>query len=404
MPPVRIAVFNVKYSRNLGDGVIAQCLEQEMTRRTGWTVCSVDLAGRRSWSHSTGGRGRAFMLRLLSSMPRWLRDTTVELVLGHHVRRRVAPMWRTTLKGADFAIFGGGQLFQDGDLNFPVKLAAAAGECERERLPMAVFAVGAAANKSPRGRMLMSRLLTSDHLVYVAARDPQSRDALLRLFSGPAEISPDPGLLASRTWPAAPRATHDRAVVGLGIVHPAVLNHHTSGGEVVSSGRILDCYCAIARSLVDAGFHVQCFTNGAGEDEMVLDALMPRLQDGGGMLGRVTSAPRSDTPRDLALMIAGCDAIAAHRLHAAILAYSYRVPAIGLLWDAKVAAFFELVGRSEFLSAFDQASVPLIARSVRKAIAEGVDPAVHESIMNETDHGIDRLVRVIEESVRAKAR
>jgi polysaccharide pyruvyl transferase WcaK-like protein len=136
---------------------------------------------------------------------------------------------------------------------------------------------------------------------------------------------------------------------------------------------------------------------------MLLAALMSRLQHGGGMLARVTSTPRSDTPQELALKIAACDVIVAHRLHAAILAYSYRVPAIGLLWDAKVAAFFELAGRGEYLSAFDQASVARIVRSVEMAMAEGVDPAIHERIMNETDRGIDRLVRVIEENVRAKA-
>ena len=54
--PNSIVLFNLKYSPNLGDGVIALCLENELRRHfVSWDVRSIDLAGRSEWTTPTGG-------------------------------------------------------------------------------------------------------------------------------------------------------------------------------------------------------------------------------------------------------------------------------------------------------------------------------------------------------------
>jgi hypothetical protein len=52
------------------------------------------------------------------------------------------------------------------------------------------------------------------------------------------------------------------------------------------------------------------------------------------------------TPADLAVFVAGCDLIIAHRMHACIAAHSFAVPTIGLTWDEKLTSFFALAGRA----------------------------------------------------------
>jgi hypothetical protein len=96
----------------------------------------------------------------------------------------------------------------------------------------------------------------------------------------------------------------------------------------------------------------------------------------------------------LAALIAGCDAVVAHRLHAAIVAYAYRVPTVGLLWDDKLQAFFESVGREAYVVAFDQAPAR-IGALVADAMAEGIDADEHTRVLQETGRGIDDLVRAI---------
>ncbi len=391
---MKVAIFNVKYSPNLGDGIIAECLERAIRQRTGCAVESIDLAGRTRWSDPVDGGARALVLTLIQRMPGWLRDASVTLLLGRRVKKRFRPQWIRLLKGVDFAVFGGGQLFQDADLNFPIKIAAAVAECGQKHLPMAVFAVGATPIRSTRGRLLLERLLGSRHLVYTAVRDSQSRDALFSM-GYKAELCRDPGLLAARIWPAQIKAARPRPLVGLCIAHPAVLGHHSSRYERLSSADATALYAATARSLVAGGFDLRCFTNGAGEDEKLLAAARPHLLAADPSAKRVTFARRRENPRELSELIASCDAIVAHRLHAAILAYSYRVPAIGLRWDEKVSSFFESVGRGAFAVTFDSHNAAQMAVSVRKAIAEGIDAEMHTRVLRETARGIDRLVDAI---------
>lgn len=43
--------------------------------------------------------------------------------------------------------------------------------------------------------------------------------------------------------------------------------------------------------------------------------------------------------------ISGFDAVAAIRLHSAILCYSFGIPAVNLLWNQKVKLFYQDIGR-----------------------------------------------------------
>ena len=389
---MKVAIFNVGFSPNLGDGVIALCLKRSIERRTGWQVLPIDLAGRTQFSDPGRGTARVAKLAALQLMPRWLREKFVEYVLGRSIKERLRPQWRAMLSGVRFVVFGGGQLFQDGDLNFPLKLAAAAAECEHYRLPLAIFAVGAAPSQSMRGSELMRRLTGSSRVVYASARDDQSRASLRQLGLG-ATLCRDPGLLAADLWPTPGGSPRAIKIVGLGLTHPSLLAHHSSRGHSPSYEQAVGLYGAIVKRLRASGYDVLCFTNGAGEDERLLAALRGRLSADKAE-GRVRFAPRCKSPSELATMIGACDALVAHRLHAAILAYAYRVPAIGLLWDDKLEAFFKSVDREAHLVAFEQAPTR-IGTLVAKAMAEGVDATEHARVLEETRKGIDDLVQVI---------
>ena len=65
---MKIVLFNVKYSPNLGDGVIAECLEAALRAQTGAEVLSLDLAGRTTYGAARhAARGAA--IRLLRHLP-----------------------------------------------------------------------------------------------------------------------------------------------------------------------------------------------------------------------------------------------------------------------------------------------------------------------------------------------
>ncbi|MFC7397623.1 polysaccharide pyruvyl transferase family protein [Chelatococcus sp. GCM10030263] len=393
---MKIVLFNVKYSPNLGDGAIAECLERELERRfAGAEVLSLDLAGRTEWRAPEGGQARVSKLGILQRMPRWCRDIAVEAVLGARLRSRLRPLWRRALAGADVAVFGGGQLIQDGDLNFPLKLGAAADECRRLRIPYAVHAVGAAPIRSRRGRQLFLRFLSSAADIHIAARDTKSARELAQLTGKDVTVGRDPALLASRVWPAAERPARERPVVGLGVTHPAVLRYH--GTDTVRDGdeAVMGLYVQLSESLVAAGYDVALFSNGAAEDEAFIGMLGERLRQAGSTGTHIRIVPRCGTPRELAALLAQFDALIAHRLHASILAYSYRVPHIGLLWDGKLSAYFASVERADYAVPLSAATIPTIVPLLGRARAEGIDAGVHSRVLNDTSDAIDALARAL---------
>ncbi|MEH2516784.1 polysaccharide pyruvyl transferase WcaK-like protein [Bradyrhizobium sp. AZCC 1610] len=395
---MRVVTFNVKFSPNLGDGVIAECLEAELARRlTCININALDLAGRTDRDRRAKASGRVLALKALQAMPSILRDILVEVVLRLRLKRKCRPIWRSALRDADLAIVGGGQLIQDGDLNFPVKLSIVASECRRNNVPIALFGVGVAESQSSRGAALMSSLLQAEQLVFAGVRDTESARRLRRRGVKGVVVTPDPGLLASQVWPVSDRPHRERPVVGVGITHPVVLRHH--GQEQSDSPKIVELYRSLVRELLASGYDVTCFSNGAREDQTCLDNVVGSIDAAG---DRLTRAPDCKTPQELAQLVGSFDAVIAHRLHACILAYSYGVVHIGLNWDPKLAAFFANVGCSQYLVDFNSETVRTMPELLDSARAESICNVQHERVLELTNASIDRLALLVKRKARPR--
>lgn len=376
---MKVALLNVKYSPNLGDGLLSECLERELSVALGGAeVFSIDIAGRTAFpTIAPGHRGAA--LAVLEAMPPALRAVAVRTALGALARVRLRGHVRRQIAGCDAAVLGGGNLFADADLNFPVKVSTALAEAARIPIPVAVFGVGASSGWSPLGARLFSSALARARLAFVSVRDTRSQGIWADLLSSrgipAAGLVHDPGLLASRHYPAAPRSK-DVRLVGLCITHPLALRYHAGTGHSADLG---SWYGEVAAALVADGWRVALFTNGSPEDRAYL------AENGAAWIrrakGPVTMTTPFSTPAELARFVSGCDGVIAHRMHACIAAHSFAVPTVGLCWDPKLDAFFALAGRSTFVA--DPASVDGrgMAALVARAVEQGVDrPALDRTI------------------------
>lgn len=427
---LRIALLNVKYSPNLGDGLLAECLERELSAALGGAeVFSIDIAGRTGWpaaaSSSPSSSGpvaasasrRRHIMALLEAMPPRLRHVAAGTALALVTRWRLRPHIRTRLAGCHAAVIGGGNLLTDADLNFPTKLAGAAREVTRRDLPLAIHAVGASGNWSAHGRHLFARALARRPLAHATVRDERSREAwtvqLVPQGAPPARVVGDPGLLASLHYPhASPHGTRNTQPgerrIGLCVTAPLALRYHVGqhhqGEESAATGALsspaphlrdralIDWYGALAHALARQGMHVVLFTNGSPEDrECLVSHAADWTQEraaadwiGGAPClsrGRISLVAPFATPADLARFVAGCDLVIAHRMHACIAAHSFAVPTIGLTWDAKLASFFALAGRSRY--AVDGLAMAPVAMAelALAALDEGVDRAALDRLI-----------------------
>lgn len=391
---MKVVIFNVKYSENLGDGILAQCLETLLARgASGLDVKTIDLAGRSTFGTSSGGR-RRLLLKVLQAMPSFARRLAVKQVLGPALRR-LQVEWQTEIDAADAVVIGGGNLFQDDDLNFPLKVGAVLNCVKRSGKPLAVYAVGTSRDWSLEARQLFGTL-EETQLVHVSVRDTIASANWLRHFpTGPkVQIRPDPGLLVRDivTCKAiAPLKSADRAI-GICVTDPVILRRHSSHGLARIPFRHADDYRALLEQMLDAGYRVCLFTNGAQEDQ----AFARRILKAPGLAARIDSgdlalAPRPKTPEDLVHIIAATQVILAHRLHACIAAYSLGVPPVGLGWDPKVDGFFQFVGRAEYFANGADLSTQHIASLLEEAARRGIDPAVHAAILDQARDGISHL-------------
>jgi polysaccharide pyruvyl transferase WcaK-like protein len=385
---MKLAIFNVKFSPNLGDGLLSECLEHEI-RRCGDDIeaISIDLAGRTRYA--PGSSSRRVKLTILEWLPTPLRRIVASVAL-RRLTKKARPLWQKALEGTQGVVIGGGNLFADADLNFPVKIHAALEETARRDLPVAVFGVGVSTGWSGRGRKLFQGGLSRVRLLGVLVRDDRSRSAWDRQLDQNkvqrARITTDPGLLTALHFPQAPRVAGQQRV-GLGITDPILLRYH--GGQSSSSamrGWLRELVQSIARD----GYKVLIFTNGSPEDRIFLDSVRGDLAEASE--GRAEFVAPFSTPRDLAYFISSCDIILAHRMHACIAAYSYKIPCIGFEWDIKLKSFFSLTGRENYIVPVPMMPAQDVSLLVRDAIQDGIDPKTHARLLGICRSDVSGLV------------
>lgn len=334
----RIVIAGETFSYNLGDGVIADSMEF-LARHLKPTldVTLLDISARTGYGPENSRAARRMRQHGVRSRPPY----EFNLLKWYLVRRRRSLLlWRPILAKAERLIIGGGQLLMDNQLDFPLKLSLLADEARSRRLPYHVLACGVGARWSLLGHRLVASVL--DHAASVDVRDQVSKEHLCHYFKKVnATVSFDPAIWAAAVYG---RPETARPVVGLGIIGMREVLVYADDGASNKPRDMLAFWLETIAALQRAGFSVELFTNGSFSDDEMANRILERLAEAG--LEPCRLAPRPRSPRDLAHLVASYSAIVAARLHACITATSYRVPVVGLAWDAKVPAFFARIGRS----------------------------------------------------------
>ncbi|MFC2970335.1 polysaccharide pyruvyl transferase family protein [Acidimangrovimonas pyrenivorans] len=393
-----IRCYNVKFSPNLGDGLLSECLEAALIDcGAASDTRSIDLAARTAYGDAMLGRDT--IMKALDAMPGPLRRLAVRVPLALQAARKWRPHYAREMAGAEAVVIGGGNLISDLDLNFPTKLGLALAECARRKVPAVIYACGTATGWSATGLRLCRAHFSRPELKAVFVRDADSKRLFDEMFSAAtghvAQVVRDPGLMASELYPFDRPADRPRPVAGLGIMsHIAIRYHAESAPE---AGYLDRWYLDVARGLIDAGYRVQVFTNGSPEDKAYAAQLEPGLRALGG--DEVISFASQRTPQELCGHISQCDLLIAYRMHAIIAAYSYGVPAIGLAWDRKLAAFMQSVGRGDWLlDVASTSAADCVARAIETREA-GIPEAERQQVIAEARVDVAKAYAVLREAL-----
>lgn len=128
-------------------------------------------------------------------------------------------------------------------------------------------------------------------------------------------------------------------VIGLGIGRKGLFEDY---GRLEEESQIIEFWKKLYAEISSNGYKCVLFTNGLPADYQMALEIKRQLN-----LSDDSVAPRPKTVEELTALIANIDAAIVTRLHSSIIAYSYGIPSIGLVWNSKQLMFGNSIGHPE---------------------------------------------------------
>lgn len=406
---MRILIVGVKYSANLGDGVIACCLEGALQEQfPSAQVASLDLSGKTGFGGHGIGRRSSLLNQWLTYLPGRIRSllaSSMHLVASRLVLRS---RWLQQVASADVIVVGGGQLFDDRDHYFPSRIGQVLGIARSRQIPVCLFAVGVTHAMAKPARYSFTRSLQRSRLEAVWTRDAASLSNFQHFFpvSEP-HLCRDPGFLSHLYFEAqSPNAgistTASKRRIGLCVTNPATLRPL----DGLTEGCQLNArfYAELIAGLDQDGMDCVVFSSGLEVDQAFVDEVKEACgADYPASCARAQFPERFSTPDQMVSLISSLDGVVAQRMHPTIVAYAYQVPHVGLGWHRKLESFFKSVGREAFFVPPDQHDPDTVRQTLHRALAVKISTEKHAETTAETRNGIQALAKVIRQSQSGSA-
>ncbi len=185
--------------------------------------------------------------------------------------------------------------------------------------------------------------------------------------------------------------------IGLGIVRYRIFEDHDMP-EITKEFQ-LQMWSEIAQKLEARGYHWKLFVNGLKSDfEFAQEVLeyMGKTEEAGRYL-----VPRPTESWELVHTIASFQGIIACRMHANIIAYSMKVPSIGLVWNDKLTFWGERIGYPERFLTTDDFQADRIVDVMDQSVQQGVKKR-GKSFDNSVYHPLKKFVREYGKTAKKK--
>lgn len=367
----KIILCTAKYSDNLGDGVIADCVGYLSASLIDAEILHLDISGRSDYAVRQDNK-IPLSKKIFHLAPSYLKPLISwlgwKLIFKKRIRQKLIEL---DFSSSDRLIFGGGQLLSDVAWNFPLKISYICQQAEKSKVPYSFNAIGVSNHFSFVGRFLFKRVLKSKYMVYLSVRDAGCINNLLNL-DVPAEVineTVDTGLWAKEAYSIVPPPqTCSKHRVGLGVSHPSELSMHTADGE--DNNQESKFWVSLVKEFCERNYQPVLFTNGSNDDNAYLSKVMNDLKKAGSKVEVECFIPK--TPKELVEKISQFDSLISHRLHANIVAHSLSIPTTALSWDRKVQSYCDLINRPQWCQS-DRLNIKELVKLHENAIEQGLD-------------------------------
>lgn len=143
--------------------------------------------------------------------------------------------------------------------------------------------------------------------------------------------------------------------------------------------------------LEEKGYDYEIVTSGHFSDEAFIDLLIREYG-----VKKEKCVFNVNLPETLVERFSSYSAVVSCRLHPSIIAYSFGIPAVGVIWNSKVSCFYDSIGYSDRVVSTDGISPQKIMTVLEEAMDQGVhkDMGYLMSVYNTLFHGIRKVVEV----------
>lgn len=362
---MKIAVIGLYYASNLGDAIICDCVAAWMkSAYPDAQVDVIDIENKREFpvqssiSELTRKR-RKWNLWKDCWLTKHKIDDRIYYWNSIDVASRSAFYDEVGQRGYDAVIFAGGQLFMDW---LSLDICEFLKRFEETATPVFFNACGVGSAVSEKIQKLLSKRLTAANIRLISSRDDVecierryldgSRGRVMATF--------DPALWSKKTYGQEKKQSH---TVGLGVMY----------FEQASQHKMTRFWIDVIHKLENQGKDWKMFCNGDLAD----------YEYGCRILEKMGKNPDeyilrcASSPRELVAQIAGFESIIAFRLHSHIVATSFGIPGVAVVWDEKLRFFYRHLGHPERCRTIKDTGDTII-NVLNEAVREGVDMMVVE--------------------------
>ena len=335
----RIVILGEKYSHNLGDGVICQCVEAFVRQNTADDdkIMSLDLSCRKDYDDAYLFP-QGITQRIKASLrSRFFAFSPVKMFIRKQMGEQLYTYWKwycqqietvkqlSQIHQADLVVFAGGELFKD---YFLFYIRDFVKYYSKQGGKIWFNACGCDRNNTPYVSRHFRNVLKCSSVVRVTTRN--SLETCCHLIS-PSRYTfiPDPVICAASVF----QRSEQEHMVGLGIM--------CLYGICDDQEKLLAFWKDVVRQLLTKNIPFRLFCNGATEDFAFAQQLLAYLE-----LPEEYLLPAPKTPQELVSLITRFERICSFRMHSLIIAYAFGIPFVGLGWDQKLYDFAEYVNAS----------------------------------------------------------
>jgi polysaccharide pyruvyl transferase WcaK-like protein len=239
------------------------------------------------------------------------------------------------LKQTKTVFVGGGNLLNGLDLYFPTRIAFFIKQAQRYHCRIVIFSVGVGPFHFPMAKKMIQKACRGIPLIYV--RDTYSKDQLAQIYQGQIIQVPDPAFIGESLSPFLSEKIEKPADVLLGInvmplFHPIYFPDGSIDRYLTFIGFFAELIITISNHFPSIRF---IFFSTEKRDYFALTDIFKKLP---------SSLPKTicnyQNCTELEQQMQHFSAIIGCRLHSLIIGQSHGIPAFGLSWQGKIAAFF----------------------------------------------------------------